>query len=314
MARRWQKFAAMQGKRMSLTRNGSDADSCSTSLPSIVRKGHFVMYTTDQTHFVIPLDYLENEIIIQLLILSEEEFGLPSAGPIIVLCDSSFKKGLAAGDLHKAFIISIPSCCCSSDKFQIISLVSQYKHRFRYQIGVILVLVVLVVGVAASGRGIQSGSLSQGNHSRFTGSSRQSWCPRHVMAEGWLVTLPGHLYAILRRSEVEASYALITDMIHFDVILRIDWLSPDHVVLYYFSKTVSLALPGVPLVVWQVSIRYVIMGIISYIRASRLILRGCESCLAYVWDVIAESSSLDSIPVVQEFPDVLLTGLPDLAP
>ncbi|KAM3203198.1 hypothetical protein P3L10_030824 [Capsicum annuum] len=108
MARRWQKFAAMKRKRMSLTRNGSDAHSCSKSSPSIIRKGHFVMYTIDQAHFAIPLDYLENEVIRQLLILSEEEFGLSSAGPITVLCDSSFmdyfifltKKGVAAGDFH----------------------------------------------------------------------------------------------------------------------------------------------------------------------------------------------------------------------
>ncbi|PHT67846.1 hypothetical protein T459_27333 [Capsicum annuum] len=126
MGRRWQKFAAMQRKRMSLTRNGSDAEICSTSSPSIVRKGHFVMYTIDQTHFVIPLDYLENAVIRQLIILSEEEFSLSSAGPITVLCDSSFmvyiilliKKGVAAGDLHKALLLSIPSCCCSSDKCQ----------------------------------------------------------------------------------------------------------------------------------------------------------------------------------------------------
>ncbi|XP_016546457.1 auxin-responsive protein SAUR68-like [Capsicum annuum] len=85
MAMRWQKFAAMQRKRISLTRNGSDADSFSKSSPSIVRKGHFVVYTIDQTSFVIPLDYLENVVIRQLLILSEEVFGLSSACPITVL-------------------------------------------------------------------------------------------------------------------------------------------------------------------------------------------------------------------------------------
>ncbi|PHU02535.1 hypothetical protein BC332_27786 [Capsicum chinense] len=124
MARRWQKFAAMQRKRMSLTRNGSDADNCSTSSPSIVRKRHFVMYTIYQTRFAIPLDYLENEVIRQHIILSNEEFDLSIAAPITVLCDSSFmdyiilliKKGVASGDLHKALLLSIPSCCCSSDK------------------------------------------------------------------------------------------------------------------------------------------------------------------------------------------------------
>ncbi|PHT31118.1 Auxin-responsive protein SAUR67 [Capsicum baccatum] len=126
MARKWLKLAAMQRKRISLTRNGSDADGCSTSSPSIVGKGHFVVYTIDQTRFVIPLDYLESEVIRQLLITSEEEFGLSSAGPITLPCDSSFmdyiisliKKGVAAGGLHKALLLSIPSCSCSTSYLQ----------------------------------------------------------------------------------------------------------------------------------------------------------------------------------------------------
>ena len=75
MARKWQKFAAMQRKRISFPRNGSDADSCSTSSSSTVEKGHFVVYTTDQARFVVPLAYLENEVIRKLLSMSEEEFG-----------------------------------------------------------------------------------------------------------------------------------------------------------------------------------------------------------------------------------------------
>ncbi|XP_049380270.1 auxin-responsive protein SAUR68-like [Solanum stenotomum] len=122
MARKWQKFAAKQRKRISFPRNGSDADSCSTSSSSIVEKEHFVVYTADQVRFVIPLVYLENEIIRQLLKMSEEEFGLPSGGPITLPCDSAFmdyiisliKKGVAAGDLHKALLLSIPSSCCST--------------------------------------------------------------------------------------------------------------------------------------------------------------------------------------------------------
>ncbi|KAK4707634.1 hypothetical protein R3W88_028559 [Solanum pinnatisectum] len=122
MAKRWQKFAAKQRKRISFPRNGSEADSCSTSSSSRVEKGHFVVYTADQARFVIPLAYLENEAIAQLLNMSEEEFGLPSGGPITLPCDSGFmnyiisliKKGVAAGDLQRALLLSIPSCCSST--------------------------------------------------------------------------------------------------------------------------------------------------------------------------------------------------------
>ncbi|XP_004250225.2 auxin-responsive protein SAUR68-like [Solanum lycopersicum] len=122
MARKWQKFAAMQRKRISFPRNVSDADSCSMSPSSTVEKGHFVVYTVDQARFVIPLVYLENEIIRQLLNMSEEEFGLLNGGPITLPCDSAFmdyiilliKKGITAGDLHNALLLSIPSSCCST--------------------------------------------------------------------------------------------------------------------------------------------------------------------------------------------------------
>nr|XP_033510095.1 auxin-responsive protein SAUR66-like [Nicotiana tomentosiformis] len=71
-------------------------------------KGHFVVPTIDRRRFVIPLAYLENEIIRQLLNMSEEEFGLPSGGAITLPCDwvfmdyiiSLIKKGVAAGDLR----------------------------------------------------------------------------------------------------------------------------------------------------------------------------------------------------------------------
>ncbi|KAF3681788.1 Auxin-responsive protein SAUR64 [Capsicum annuum] len=122
MARRWQKFAAKQRKRISFPRNGSKAEGCSISSSSIVEKGHFVVYTIDQRRCVFPLTYLQNEVVMQLLSMSEEEFGLPSGFPITVPCDAAFmdyiisliQKGVAAGDLHKALILSIPSCCCST--------------------------------------------------------------------------------------------------------------------------------------------------------------------------------------------------------
>ncbi|XP_075092479.1 auxin-responsive protein SAUR68-like [Nicotiana tabacum] len=122
MAMKWHKFVRMQRKRISLPKNVNDADNCSTTSSSIVEKGHFVVYAADQRRFVIPLSYLENEVIRQLLEMSEEEFGLPSCGPIMLPCDSFFldyiilliKKGAAAGDLHKALLFSITSSCCST--------------------------------------------------------------------------------------------------------------------------------------------------------------------------------------------------------
>ncbi|KAK6773286.1 hypothetical protein RDI58_028524 [Solanum bulbocastanum] len=92
----------------------------------ISKKGHFVVYTFDHRRYAFPLTYLENEVVRQLLNMSEEEFGLPSGVPITVTCDSAFmdyivsliKKGVAARDLQKALLLSIPSCCCSTSSLR----------------------------------------------------------------------------------------------------------------------------------------------------------------------------------------------------
>nr|GLL25773.1 auxin-responsive protein SAUR68-like [Ipomoea trifida] len=119
LAKRWQKFAAIRRKRISFPSLYDDTHSCSTS--SAVSKGHFVVYTADQKRFVIPLSYLENEIIRQLLNMSEEEFGLPSDGPITLPCDAVFmeyiisllRRGLST-EVESALLVSVTSHRCSS--------------------------------------------------------------------------------------------------------------------------------------------------------------------------------------------------------
>lgn len=39
---------------------------------------------------------------------------------------------------------------------------------------------------------------------------------------------------------------IILDMVDFDVILGMDWLSHYHSILDYFYKTITLAMPGIP--------------------------------------------------------------------
>ncbi|KAL3323451.1 hypothetical protein AABB24_037876 [Solanum stoloniferum] len=103
--------------------NYDDAESCSTS-SSIVGKGNFVVYTIDQKRFVVPLTYLQHEVIRQLLHMSEQEFGLPSDGPITLPCDAQFmnyiisliERGLSA-DVQNALLIFVPSSRCSSASY-----------------------------------------------------------------------------------------------------------------------------------------------------------------------------------------------------
>ncbi|CAL5328849.1 hypothetical protein ACSBR2_019689 [Camellia fascicularis] len=121
MARKWQKVAAISQKRIIFprtTRGVDDADNCNTST---VQKGHFAVYTADQRRFVIPLAYLDTGIFKELLKMAEEEYGLPSHGPITLPCDAVFMQYAvslirrhAAKDLEKILLMSIATGRCLS--------------------------------------------------------------------------------------------------------------------------------------------------------------------------------------------------------
>ncbi|KAG8368026.1 hypothetical protein BUALT_Bualt15G0002400 [Buddleja alternifolia] len=117
MVLKWQKFAAIQRKGIAFNHGGLDTYSTS----SVVDKGHFVVYTADEKRYVVPLAYLNSSIFRELLKMSEQEYGLPSDGPIILPCDSLFMEFVIcsirqdrAGDLHETFLKSVASSCCSS--------------------------------------------------------------------------------------------------------------------------------------------------------------------------------------------------------
>ncbi|KAI8004127.1 Auxin-responsive protein SAUR64 [Camellia lanceoleosa] len=119
MARKWQKFVAMRTKRISFPRNVDTASNCSTSF--VADKGHFVVYSVDQKRFMIPLAYLNKEIMRELSKLPEPEFGLPRDGPITLPCDSIFMEYIVsliqcgvAKDLEKALLMSVATSLCSS--------------------------------------------------------------------------------------------------------------------------------------------------------------------------------------------------------
>ena len=119
MAKKWQKLTSMRRKQISLERrNGDSADAESSSRSSITssraEKGHFVVYTIDQTRFVFPIVYLGSHIFRELFKMSEEEFGLPRDGPIMLPCDAGFMnyvvfliKRRVTEDMEKALLMSM---------------------------------------------------------------------------------------------------------------------------------------------------------------------------------------------------------------
>ncbi|XP_070054072.1 uncharacterized protein [Nicotiana tomentosiformis] len=107
---------------------------------------------------------------------------------------------------------------------------------------------------------------------------------------------------------------LFLSMVNFDVILGMDWLSPCHTILDFHTMTVTLAMPGLPRIEWRSSLDYVPSRVISYLKAQRMVVKGCLVYLAFMRDVGANTPPIDSVPVVRDFLDVFPADLPGMPP
>jgi len=107
---------------------------------------------------------------------------------------------------------------------------------------------------------------------------------------------------------------LLLEMIDFEIILGMDWLSPYHAILDCHAKTVTLAIPALPKLEWKGSSVSSFNRVISFIKAQHMVEKGCLAYLAYVRDTTAETPAIDSVPVVREFSDVFPSDLPGMPP
>ncbi|WMV32257.1 hypothetical protein MTR67_025642 [Solanum verrucosum] len=94
---------------------------------------------------------------------------------------------------------------------------------------------------------------------------------------------------------------VILDMVNFDVILDMTWLSPYHIVSNYNSKTTTLEILSRDKLEWEGLYRPKPLNIISYIRVRRLVGTCCLAYLAHLQNVSAEFPSAESIPIVSDF-------------
>ncbi|KAI4368056.1 hypothetical protein MLD38_016663 [Melastoma candidum] len=78
----------------------------------VASRGHFTVYTVDQIRYMVPITYLDHEAFRGMLDQSEEEFGLPGSGPIMLPCDAYFMEHLmllikrTAMDHEKTILLS----------------------------------------------------------------------------------------------------------------------------------------------------------------------------------------------------------------
>ncbi|XP_070025710.1 uncharacterized protein [Nicotiana sylvestris] len=107
---------------------------------------------------------------------------------------------------------------------------------------------------------------------------------------------------------------LLLDMVDFDVILGMDWVSPYHAILDCHAKMVTLALLGLPQLEWRGTLGHSTSRVISYVKARHMVEKGYHDYLAYVRDSSIEVPFMDSVPVVREFVEVFPADLPGMPP
>ncbi|XP_070039383.1 uncharacterized protein [Nicotiana tomentosiformis] len=71
-------------------------------------------------------------------------------------------------------------------------------------------------------------------------------------------------------------------------------------------------MPGLPKVEWRGLLDFVPSRVISYLKAQRMVGKGCLSYLAFVRDVDADTPTIDSVPIVRDFSDVFPVDLPGM--
>ena len=102
------------------------------------------------------------------------------------------------------------------------------------------------------------------------------------------------------------------EILEFDVILGMDWLSAHHAVLDCFNKVVTLSISGKLVIRYQGDRSAISPCLISTLTARKLLAKGCQRILAYVLDTKIKVLDLGEIPVIKDFLDVFPEKLPRL--
>ncbi|XP_028108307.1 uncharacterized protein LOC114307123 [Camellia sinensis] len=97
---------------------------------------------------------------------------------------------------------------------------------------------------------------------------------------------------------------------HFDCILGMDWLSKYGATIDCVNKTSTFKPPGMPEFVFTGNGIFPPPYLISYMKVKRFLRKGCQGYLCGVLAMSSDSTSVELIPVVCDFPNVFPNDLP----
>ncbi|XP_076943902.1 uncharacterized protein LOC143614308 [Bidens hawaiensis] len=100
----------------------------------------------------------------------------------------------------------------------------------------------------------------------------------------------------------------------FDVVIGMDWLSAHQASIGCHEKAVRIPVANGEVLIVQGEEGGTAMGVISMMRAQKLLRKGHLAVLAMVSDTRTEEKRIEDIPIVRDFPEVFPEDLPGLPP
>ncbi|XP_070054077.1 uncharacterized protein [Nicotiana tomentosiformis] len=85
----------------------------------------------------------------------------------------------------------------------------------------------------------------------------------------------------------------------------------------YVSRPIHLAFPassGLTRLEWRGTLDYVPSRVVSFLKDQQMVEKRCDAYLAYVRDVSVDTPTVESVPVVRDYPDVFPADLPVMPP
>ncbi|XP_070045360.1 uncharacterized protein [Nicotiana tomentosiformis] len=104
------------------------------------------------------------------------------------------------------------------------------------------------------------------------------------------------------------------EMLDFDAIMGMDWLAACYAIIDCQEKTTRFHFSGEPVLEWVGNTVTPRGRFISYLKARKMIIKGCIYHIVRVRDIDVEIPTLQSIPVVKEYADVFPNELPGVPP